>query len=112
MPAFVRRLVVRRLVFDADTVGDGVGTGHLSTPFYLREAYAAQAVAVILQGAKRLVFLQANTDCRSGLQKMAALKTHTAVTVVQYLCVIAVYLVEMGKCNQCIAGAASESSFL
>ena len=93
--ALLRRLISRCLIFDADTIGDGLGTGHFIAPFYLREAHVAQAVAVILQGAERPAFLQANADGCSGPQKKVGLKTHAAGTVIQNLGVATVCLIKI-----------------
>jgi len=65
--AFVRLLIDRCLIFDADPIC--VGTGQFIAPFYLREGHAAQTVSVIIQRVGALVFFHANANGCSGLQK-------------------------------------------
>jgi len=63
-----RRLIGRRLIFDADPVCGGFGSGQFIAPLYLCEAHAVQAVSVVLRGVGALEFFHANADGGSGLQ--------------------------------------------
>ena len=95
MGFFARRLIDRRLIFDADSIGVGFGSGHFIAPFYFREAHAAQAVTAILHRVQGREFFYANANGCSGLQKVVGLKTHAAGTAIQYLCVMAAYLIKI-----------------
>jgi len=66
---FDRRLIDRCLIFDADTIGAGFGTGYFIAPFYFREAHAAQAVPAILHRVQGREFFYANANGCSGPQK-------------------------------------------
>ena len=93
--AFVRLLIGRRLIFDADAVCGGVGTGQFIAPFYLCDAHAVQAVSDIFRGVGALEVFHANADGDAGLQIKAGLETNAVGTAIQHLCVIAFCLIKI-----------------
>ena len=95
LPAVGGLLIGRRLIFDADTICGGVGTGQFIAPFYICDAHAVQAVSGFLRGVGALEFFHANADGGAGLQIKAGLKTNAAGTAIQHLSVIAFGLINI-----------------
>ena len=96
LPAVGGLLINRRLIFDADAICGGVGTGQFIAPFYLSDAHAVQAVsAVLLRRVGALEVFHANADGGAGLQIKAGLETNAAGTAIEHLGVIALCLIKI-----------------